>query len=43
MSESPRDAAADDFGRLLGWLFILFGTALGTAILLVLLAIGGQL
>ncbi len=43
MSAAARSEAADNFGRILGWAFILFGTALGAVILLALLAIGGRL
>ena len=43
MSANAQPEAVDDFGQILGWAFILFGTALGAVILLALLAIGGSL
>ena len=42
MSAGQREAV-DNLGRTIGWGLILFGTALGAGILLVLLAMGGHL
>ena len=43
MSANAQPEAADNFGQILGWAFILFGTSLGAGILVLLLAIGGEM